>query len=416
MRILISGAGIAGPTLAYFLSLPKSSTITILEKATSVLSQGQNVDIEGSALKVIRKMGLIEEIRRFHTTERGTQFISPAGKPFAFFPVRKGGSASPTSEFEILRGDLAKVLFEATRHREGVEYRFETTITDIVEEAEGVGPLRVELSDGTTGQYDLLIAADGQWSKVRRRWFPAEDVKVVDKGMYVVYYTIPRLPSDNDWWNVYAALKSRGVTLRPDPHGTIRACLTIMPSAEAQQREWQEAVREDRNKQRELFRKEFSDAGWQAERILDAADQATDFYLQAVQQIRMSRWSKGRVVCLGDAAFAPTPLSGMGTSLAITAAYVLAGELTKLAKGDHPARALEAYETAYRPFVEKIQRLPSFVPGIAHPATAWKRWLLQALIWVVSKVLATLWVGRRSNETEEDFPLPHYPKIDEAIE
>jgi len=233
-------------------------------------------------------------------------------------------------------------------------------------------------------------------------------------GMYAVYWTIPRLPSDNDWWNIYLALESRIITLRPDPHGTIRAMFTRMPCNDAQKKAWQEASKSDRQMQEELLRKEFADAGWQAQRLLDAMVQAPDFYFQAIQQIKMSKWSNSRVVSLGDAAYAPTPLTGMGSSLAIIGAYVLAGELSKLDDGEHPSKALEAYESTFRPFVEEAQKIPSFVPAIAHPERAWKRWLFQTFAWALSKVVVFPWLVNRFDQRDsEEFPLPQYPSFDE---
>jgi 2-polyprenyl-6-methoxyphenol hydroxylase-like FAD-dependent oxidoreductase len=415
MHVLISGAGIAGPSLAWFLA-NAGARVTVTEKNHSLLPHGQNVDIQGSALTVIKKMGLMDQLRRFNTTEKGTQFIDPKGQPFAPFPVKPGErSISLTSEFEILRGDLAAVLYESTKDHPNVKYLFGTTIQEVVSNDHDT--VKVGLSNGEVREFDLLVAADGQWSKIRKQCFPLEHIDVVDMDLYVSYWTIPRLPSDNDWWNIYVALDSRLFTLRPDPHGTIRAMFNRMPRNDAQKKVWQEASKSDRQAQQELLRREFEDAGWQAKRLLDAMDQAPDFYFQAVQQIKMSKWSHSRVVCLGDAAYAPTPLTGMGTSLAITGAYVLAGELSKLNDGEHPSKALEAYESTFRPFVEESQKIPFFVPAIAHPETAWKRWLLQAFVSALSKVVsmveATPWLANRfDSSNHDDFPLPQYPGFD----
>ncbi len=415
MRVLISGAGIAGPTLAWFLA-KAGARITIVEKSHSLLPHGQNVDIQGSAITVIKKMGLMDQIRRFNTTEKGTQFIDPKGRPFAPFPVKEGSTASFTSEFEILRGDLAALLYEATKDHPNVNYLFGTTSKEIVSNDDDT--VKVELSNGEVQGFDLLVAAaDGQWSKVRKQFFPPEYVTVVDLGMYVAYWTIPRLPSDNDWWNIYQALESRLISLRPDPHGTTRAMFTRMPCNDAQKKAWLEASKSDRQTQKELLRREFADARWQAQRLLDAMDQAPDFYFQAIQQIKTSKWSNSRVVCLGDAAHAPTPLTGLGTSLAIPGANILAAELSKLNDGEHPSKALEAYESTFRPFVEETQKIPFFVPASAHPETAWKRWLFQASAWALSKVVAIQWLANRfdqNNESNDDgFPLPKYPSFDD---
>ncbi|KAF3010620.1 hypothetical protein E8E13_003458 [Curvularia kusanoi] len=418
MRVLISGAGVAGPTLAYFLS-KAGARVTVIEKAPKLLPHGQNVDITGSAITVIKKMGLLEQVKQYHTREKGTQLIDPKGQPFAPFPVKEDTIASFTSEFEILRGDMAKLLWEASRVQPNVEYVFDTTIKEVL--SNDNASVKVELSNGSIQEYDLLVAADGQWSKVRKQCFQSNDVSVVDKGMYVVYFTVPRLEEDNDWWNVYFGLQSRIITLRPDPHGTIRAMFTIMPRSEAQKSVWQNASRAGRQKQEELVREEFVNAGWQAKRLLNAMSKAPDFYFQAIQQIKMAKWSNNRVICLGDTAYAPTPLTGMGTSLALIGGYMLAGELAKLQSGEHPRSALETYEKALRPFVEQTQQVPGIVPGVAHPDTAWKRWLLQTALSTLSKAANQPWIvklvggDKTAEQNTEGFELPLYEDLDKML-
>lgn len=409
MRVLISGAGIAGPALAWGLA-KAGRRVTIVEKSHAILPHGQSIDIQGSAVTVVKNMGLLHEVKRFNTTEKGTRLIDPKGRPFAPFPVKEGSTASFTSEFEILRGDLAAILHKATKDHPNVNYLLGTTIKEVVSNDDET--VKVDLSNGEVQEFDLLVAADGQWSKVRKQCLSPENVTAVDMGMYAAYWTIPRLPSDNDWWNVYHALGSKIITLRPDPHGTVRAMLTIMPCNDAQKKAWLAASKNGRQTQEDLLRREFADAGWQAQRILDAMGQAPEFYFQAIQQIKMTKWSQSRVVCLGDTAYAPTPLTGMGTSLAITGAYILAAELSKLDEGEHPSKALEAYESTFRPFVEQSQKIPSFIPAIAHPETAWKRWLLQTSLSALSKVVAIPWVSHRMRN-DDGFQLPQYPSFDE---
>jgi 2-polyprenyl-6-methoxyphenol hydroxylase-like FAD-dependent oxidoreductase len=196
--------------------------------------------------------------------------------------------------------------------------------------------------------------------------------------------------------------------------GTTRAMLTIMPSSAAQEKEWREAGRSDRKTQGELVRKEFADAGWQSQRLLDAMDKAPDFYFHAIEQIKMVKWSKNRIICLGDTAYAPTPLTGMGTSLAIIGAYMLAGEVKNLGTDEHPFRAFSAYEDKFRPYVEKTQEIPPFIPDVMHPGTPWKRWLLQSSVSVVSKIVRLPWIRSRIGDptNDEDFPLPDFFEID----
>ena len=213
MRVLISGAGIAGPTLAWFLS-KSGAHVTIVERSAVLLSHGQNVDIGGSAVTAIKKMGLLDEVRKLNTTEKGTQFIDPNGRPFAPFP-QDGSSVSPTSELEILRGDLAKMLYEATKHLPNITYLLDTTIETVVSNNEET--VEVELSNGENHIFDILVAADGQWSKTRKQCFSPDSVTVRDLGLSAAYWTLPRTSSDNDFWNIYQGLGSRGISLRPDP-------------------------------------------------------------------------------------------------------------------------------------------------------------------------------------------------------
>ncbi len=413
MRVLISGAGIAGPTLAWFLA-KSGAQVDIVEKSHALLSHGQNVDFKGSAVTVMKKMGLMDQIRRLNTTEKGTQLIDSKGRPFALFPINEGRSASLTSEFEILRGDLAAILYEATKANPNINYRFGTTIKEVL--SNNKDDVKVELSNGKIEEFDLLVAADGQWSKLRQQCSPPHSINIVNLDMYTAYWTVPRLPIDNDWWNIYLALSSRSISLRPDPHGTIRTMVTLMPRTSTQRKAWQDASKSSRQTQEALLRSEFANAVWQAPRLLAALDQAPDFYFHPMQQIKMSQWSNSRVVCLGDAAHAPSPVAGGGTSLAILGAYVLAGELSKLGEGEDPSRALEAYESAFRPYIEEAQKIPFFAPGIAHPETAWKRWLIHALIWVISKIVSLPWMASKSNPSnEEDFALPRYSRFDDEV-
>ena len=408
MHVLVSGAGIAGPTLAWFLA-KLSVKVTIVEKSDAIRPYGQSIELQATALQAFKKTGLWEEVRKRHTTEKGTQFISPYGHPVAHFPVREGLQASFTSAFEILRGDLADIVYQATKDHPYVTYRFGTTIIQVIENSkDGV---RVEFNDGSIHHFDLLVAADGQWSKVRSMVFDPTTINTVHKRMYGAYWTIPRIPKDSDWWDIYISLRRRIMALRPDPYGSVRVYLSCMPDTPSQQKQWREASRGGRHVQQELLEREFSDAGWQAERFLEGMSAAPDFYFQTIEQVRMERWSSGCVVCIGDAAYAPTPLTGEGASLAVLGAYVLAGEISELRDGQCLSKALEAYEGRLRPFVEETQRIPGVVPGIAHPRTAWQRWILIGALRVVAWIFGFAWVSKwLGSEEKEDgsFPLPVY--------
>ena len=400
MRVLISGAGIAGPTLAHFLARA-GAHVTVVEKAKSMLNQGQNIDIRGTALNVINKMGVLEEIRKCNTTEKGTCFIGDRGEVLASFPV-KGSAGSPTAEFEILRGDLADVLYRATKDEPNIDYRFGTTVTQVLENS--AERVKVQLSTGETAAFDVLVAADGQWSRLRKEVFGDQAVTVVDKGCYCVYGTVPREKEDTDYWCIYQALNSRAIGTRPDNHGTMRVNITIMPLTKAQKDAWHTAARShDRKIQMDLIQSELKDVGWKTPRLLKGMAEADDLYFQAIQQIRLAKWHKNRVICLGDTAYAPTPFTGMGTSLAINGAYLLAGHLSQLEPNQSPTVAFEKYEAEFKPFVQEIQNIPWFVPGIAHPQHAWTRWLFRRFISVVAYVVQIPWVVRRFGPQEKTF-------------
>ncbi|CAO1623645.1 unnamed protein product [Parajaminaea phylloscopi] len=406
MRVLISGAGVAGPALAWHLAKLRAS-VTVLERSPEALPHGQNVDIRDSALDVLRGMGVLEKVRGAFTNEVGAQFLAPDGRPVASFPLMKGYATSPTAEFEVMRGDIAAILYDASKEFENVNFRFQTTVQDVLSNDDK--SVRVRLSNGEEHEYDLVVAADGQWSPLRRKVFRADSVKVVDKNLFFAYWTVPRGEQDDNWWKLYTGLKRRVMMLRPDPHGTVRALVGKMPEPGAEREEWDRAYKQGREVQQDLVRRQFKDIGWEAERLLGAMKDAPDWYFHGIQQIKMDKWSNSRVVCLGDAACAPTALTGRGTSLALLGAYRLAGELSKLQPGQHPRAAFEAYEEGFKPHVESVQDLPSFIPGLMYPRGRLHRWCLQTFVATFSKLVRIPFILRRLRVDESKAEtLPQY--------
>ncbi|WP_424214018.1 FAD-dependent monooxygenase [Streptomyces sp. BI20] len=200
-------------------------------------------------------------------------------------------------------------------------------------------------------------SSDGRSSDGRSAASRLTDVRSV--GISTAYLTIPHHPSDGRWARWHNAPGGRTATLRPDNRGTTRASLAWLSPPRGHERLAPDA-------QRTLLRALFADVGWEVPRILAALDDAEDFFLDHVVQVRMPTWSRGRVVVVGDAAYCASPLSGMGTSLALTGAYVLAGELAHHARhGDAFAR----YEHLLRPYTARAQHLPPGVPRVASPRT-----------------------------------------------
>ncbi len=395
--VLISGAGIAGSVCAYFLSRAGFHT-TIVERAPELRKAGQQIDIRGAALQIVRRMDLEEAVRSKTTKEAGLAFMDTNGKRLAEFPVDEKGGMSFTCEIEIVRAELAKIFYDASK--EDTEYVFGDHVTALNERSDKV---EVTFASGSKKEYDLVIGADGMGSKIRRLVFPDENV-MRGLGQYTSFFTIPYEEEDSTWGQWYNATGGRCILLRPDNTGYTRAYLSVMSSKPAGY--YKLSIPE----QKKLFREIFEDAGWQAERVLDGMDASDDFYMQEIAQVKMEQWSKGRVALVGDAGYCPSPISGMGTSLAIIGAYILAGELGSC-KGDWE-KGLKTYEQKMKPFVTKAQSLPPGAPAILNPQTAWGITILNGIVGFVS------WSGlangisavanRFAGPEKEDKRLPLY--------
>jgi 2-polyprenyl-6-methoxyphenol hydroxylase-like FAD-dependent oxidoreductase len=213
----------------------------------------------------------------------------------------------------------------------------------------------VSFDHGADRSFDLVVLAEGLRSRTRALVF-GDEPAVRHLGQYTAYLAIPRSEADSDWWRWHNAPGGRIVTLRPDNVGTTRATLSFLSGP----RGYEDL---DSGQQKQLLRRVFADAGWAAPRILAALDDAA-LYFEAVAQVRAPHWSRGRVVMVGDAACGPSPISGMGTSLALVGSYVLAGEL---AAHERPRDGLTSYESIVRPYAEKAQKLPPGAPRLASP-------------------------------------------------
>lgn len=349
---LISGASIAGPALAFWLRRYGLRPV-VIERAAALRLGGQNVDVRGAGRTVARRMGIEDDIRAATTGEMGVRFVDARGRARAEFPAGTSSSDGFTAELEILRGDLARILHERTRDR--TEYIFGDHITGLDEAGDRV---TVSFAQGPPRDFDLVIAADGIRSSTRSLGF-GDEPEIRELGLYIAYLTLPRAASDDAWWRWYNAPGGRSISLRPDNVGTTRAMLSFMFEPRGYERL-------DPDGQREVLRRVFGDAGWEAPRVLSALDDAADLYFESIGQVRAPRWSRGRVALVGDAAYCASPISGMGTSLALTGAYVLAGELARHA--DH-REAFASYERILRPYVARAQQLPPGTPRLAHPRT-----------------------------------------------
>ncbi|MBA3547849.1 MAG: FAD-dependent monooxygenase [Nannocystis sp.] len=389
--VLISGASIAGPTLAFWLRRYGLRPV-VIERAGEPRLGGQNVDIRGAGREVARRMGIEAELFAASTGEKGLRFVDRHNVTRAEFPAGKSDTDGFTAELEILRGDLVRILHDRTRG--GSEYIFGDYITDL---SEHDGVVTATFAAGKARDFDLVIVADGVRSRTRSIVFGGE-AEVREIGLYMAYLTIPRIATDSPWWSWYNAPGGRTIQLRPDNVGTTRVLLTFTSEPRGHERLGIDA-------QKDVLRRIFSDAGWAAPRVLAALDGATELYFDSIAQVLAPRWSRGRVALVGDAGYCPTPISGMGTSLAIVGAYVLAGEIAR--HEDH-GQAFAAYERIMRPLVHAAQALPPGVPRLAHPKTKIGIAIFHAGARLAAGVLASRLGNKLLAPQADKFELPDY--------
>jgi len=339
-------------------------------------------------------MNLEDTVRGAHTGELGTRFIGNDGSTVAEFRATRSETNGATAELEILRGDLAGLLVASTPD---TEYLFGDHITALDDTGDRVV---ATFEHAAPREFELVIAADGIGSATRNLVFGAAAV-IRPLGLFTGWFTIPRTSDDDDWWRWYNVRGGRTVTLRPDNHGTTRAALSFMSKEGGYERLPLEG-------QLELLKNKFAGTGWQADRVLAEMPKASDFYFEGVAQVRMARWSQGRIGVVGDAAYCASPVSGMGTSLALTGAYVLAGELA--ASTNHEA-AFGQYERLMRPYVDQAQKLPPGVPGVANPRTPLGIAAFHAVLRIATIPLVSRITGGIFSPPADKIDLPDYGRL-----
>lgn len=351
-RVLVSGASIAGNAAAWWLSR-RSWDVTVVEQAPGFRDGGQNVDVRGAGRDVLRLMGLEQAALDATTGERGLAWVDGRDKVVARIDVDDLRTDGPTAEMEVLRGDLARLLYEPASLR--AAYRFGERIAAV---AQGGDAALVTFASGRQEAYELVVIAEGVGSATREMVFPGEN-RPRWMEMQTAFFTMARGATDTRVARWYTATGGRSAGTRPDNKGTTRAYFNLQGRARG-------AAGQTEAEQKAYLRACFADAGWEVPRLLAGLDVAEDFYMDELRQVKMARWSNGRVVLLGDAAWCVTPLGGVGATLAIIGAHVLCGELSR---GGETGVALAAYERILRPLVTKSQDVPKFVPRFVHPRT-----------------------------------------------
>lgn len=335
MEILISGASIAGPALAHWLSLD-GHQVTVVERAPALREGGYKVDIRGVAIEVCRRMGILDDIRAASTNMRTASWVNADNKVLGTVPADFFEGRAPGDD-EIMRGDLARILFDLAKDR--VEYRFDDTITEL---SDSPGGVEVAFERSAPRRFDLVVGADGLHSRVRALAFGDEKRYLNHLGAYISIYSTPNHLGLDHAELFYGSL-NRMISVYSARHNTEARSLFIFNSPELEY---------DRQDAKAVLAQHFAGEGWQSGKLLEFMRDADDFYFDSMSLVEMPRWSQGRVVLLGDAGYCASPASGQGTGMALVGAYVLAGEL-----GVHAthAAAFAAYEELMRPYVKLNQ-------------------------------------------------------------
>ncbi|GAB3695560.1 FAD-dependent monooxygenase [Saccharopolyspora tripterygii] len=355
MRVLVSGASIAGPATAFWLHR-KGFEVTVVEKAPAVRDGGYPIDVRGTALEVVRRMGILPQLREADIESRRLTFLEADGTVAAAVHPQHVTGGVDGQDLEVRRGDLTSVLHDAVR--EDVEFVFNDSIDVLDERSEGV---RVTFRSGAQRDFDLVVGADGLHSRTRELTFGPELQFHRYLGFCFAGFTMPNnfgLSHEAVLWNAPGrAAAVYGVQDSDFVHGFLNF-LGPQPPME---------LLRDPEAQRELVAAAFAEDGWEIPSMVKAMREADDLFFDTVSQIHLPAWSRGRVALVGDAAHAPSFLSGQGSSLALVGPYVLADALASTT--DH-AEAFTAYEARSREFVELNQALVGEGDAALFPTTA----------------------------------------------
>ncbi|MFB0630816.1 FAD-dependent monooxygenase [Streptomyces sp. AB3(2024)] len=336
--VLISGAGVAGPALAYWLRRHGFAP-TVVERAPSLRTGGYAVDFRGEALDVLDRMGLLDTIRALDTEMGDAAMVDADGRQYATLPA-----AVFAGDLEVLKGDLARLLYDATL--DDVEYVFGNSLAGLHQDADGVD---VTFEHGEPRRFDLVVGADGLHSTTRGLAFGPEERFVRHLGIYTAVFSLDNYLGMKNTGRLYAAPGKAANIFTARGNTEARAAFHFAAP------EGLPYDRRDPRAQQRIVAGRFADEGWEVPRLLTEMAASKDFYFDANAQVEMDTWATGRVVLLGDAGYCAGPPSGRGTSQALMGAYVLAGELAA-AGGDHTT-AFAAYEHLMRPYVAEHQAL-----------------------------------------------------------
>lgn len=383
-NVVISGAGIAGPALAFWL-LRHGFQPTVVERAAAPRPGGQAVDFRGSVhLDVLRRMDLIEALRAHETHMTGQRLLDRAGRTMLTLPA-----SFFSGDLEITRGDLSQVLIDASA--DGTEYVFGDSITSIAESSAGA---RVEFARGAPRTFDLVVGADGLHSGVRSLVFGPESAFVVPSGYFYAGATVPNILG-LDRVGLGYNVPGLGVSVASSGGDTAHVGFVFRD----------EEFDLDRQAVRAGIVARFGGLGWEVPRLVKEFQAAQEIYADSISMVRMDSFTRGRVALLGDAGYGAT-LGGMGSGLAVVGAYVLAGELAA-ADGDHRV-ALANYERRMTPYARACQKVGANSGPFLAPSTARGLWARNKMHWLLTKPWFAGYLDKMTIKAASAITLPDY--------
>jgi 2-polyprenyl-6-methoxyphenol hydroxylase-like FAD-dependent oxidoreductase len=357
MSVLISGAGIAGPTLAYWLSVYGLQS-TLIERAPQLRTGGYAIDFWGLGFDIAERMGILSDLKRDGYNIKELRIVNAKGQRIGGFNVDIFRQAARGRYVTIPRADLARDLYRKVEKR--CETIFGDSITGIQQDPDGVN---VTFERAPSRRFDMVIGADGLHSVVRELIFGSENQFEKFLGYSVAAFEVSGYrPRDEDIYINYSTPGKQVGRL------SLRNDRTLFLFVFADER-GDVIDSDDIESQREELRTRFGNLGWECPQILAAMESCQELYFDRVSQIRMDPWSKGRVGLVGDAAFCPSLLAGQGSALAMIAAYVVAGELSRTPNA--PDQAFTRYEQRLRPFMLSKQQAAENFANSFTPKTQW---------------------------------------------
>ncbi|KAI0530400.1 oxidoreductase [Xylaria digitata] len=420
LRVLVVGASIAGPSTAYWLA-KLGANVTVIERFPELRTGGQNVDIRSVGVAAMRKIPGMEEAVLANKYELDGMALVRGDGSFYGTLISTGNpeQQSIVSEYEILRGDLSRILYDMTKDNERIKYVFNEQVASLRHQQGDDGPISVEFASGAPpAEYDLVVACDGAASRTRSMGLECSlRDYMTPAGIWGAYFTVPKVITQAP--NIsqgFGAMGGRTVIAGPDATSEKNRIMLMAVHPRGQEEHatvpFREAVKQGDQSLRQFVARHFANIGWKTPEILKLMMTSDDFYASEVNMVKLPSLHKGRFVTVGDAGYS-SGLSGVGTSLAMAGAYVLAGEISKHGNDNIPA-ALRGYDANMKPLIDGLGQMPSFLPHFLGPQTAWGVWLRNQIFALICWTRVLDFAQRFFSgafDSPDKHPLPHYENL-----